>query len=214
MPFRKVQQAIICSASLCIALGAQNYQGQASTDRRPWKDVSAEIAEQARIALCPTLHPESYRVEYVDAGPSVWVGTAGGFRIVISKEFDWDLDDPFPSPTRRNPFIRVREYIELVVFYSDQALPIDVKERIGWSGFTSRFYLEPVDMGSSKEFRWFGRMHLWEQEDLRGRLHLVGGDDRLALAHKGRSVKDRGGMTSNSMEMRLGGIKISLGLKD
>jgi hypothetical protein len=58
-------------------------------------------------------------------------------------------------------------------------------------------------MGTGLGFHWFGRMHLWEQDDLRERLALVGGDDRRDLAVAGASVKDEGRMTANSMACRM-----------
>ena len=46
-------------------------------------------------------------------------------------------------------------------------------------------------------------MHLWEQDDVRERLGLGGGDDRYNLAVVGGSMKDEGGMTAHSMASRM-----------
>jgi len=190
-----------------------SYDGQRSDfSKENWSLAGPRLAEYARLALCPTQATNASTVEYIDSAPSVEVGLErSGCRIVLAKNEYRYLTDPHPSSRHAGPALAVKEYIEFVVFPEHQALPTNSCDLISWSGFTSFYHLQPVDMGTGFGFHWFGRMHLWEQDDLRERLRLVGGDDRHALAVAAGSVKDEGGMTANSMACRMDRFKQETG---
>lgn len=189
-----------------------NTGQQSDLSKEKWSVTGPKLAELARLALCPTQATNAFTIEYVDRAPFVEVGLArSGNRIVFSKEVIRDLTDPDPSPRRAPPMVRIREYIEIVVFPITEQVPADARDTIPWSGFTSFYHVQPVDMGTGFGFRWFGRMHLWEQDDLRERLRLLDGEDRHALAVAGGSVKDDGHMTANSMACRMDRFKQKIG---
>jgi hypothetical protein len=198
---------------LPVSVPGTSINGRASDlSKESWSLVGPKLAEQVRLALCPTQRTNAFTVEYIDSAPSVEVGLGrSGCRIVLAQEVFKHLTDPDPSPTRSAPSLRIREYIEVVVFPEHHGLPTNSCDLIPWSGFTSFYHLQPVNMGTGFGFHWFGRMHLWEQDDLRERLGLVGGDDRHALAVAAGSVKDDGRMTANSMAFRMDRFKQETG---
>lgn len=166
----------------------------------------AELAERIRQALCPGNDPRFYRTEYFDRRPSVNLKGEGlwrGYRLVFSSEVDVYLTDEDPRPDRLPDPFPIREYVEVVLFPETPDLPAGTRDAILWTGFTSLTFVKAVDMGTGLGCHWYARMHLWEQEDLRWRLRLQGGDDRHALAREAQGIRDRGGMTRNSMVGRV-----------
>lgn len=165
------------------------------------------VAESIRRVLCPTQRPDSFKVKHVDTNASVSIDERMGYLIIISKQVPMCLPEANPSPTRSPPSMDVTEYSEIILFPVDQILPNDLTNRLPWVGFTSIYNVQAVDMGTGLGYHWFGRMNLWEQDDIRERLHLNGGDNRQELANHGLSVKDRGRMTANSMACRMDRFK-------
>jgi len=220
---KKMKKILIMAAIACVigcnrqpsaAPGSvSRHDGQRNDlSKENWALAGPELAEYARLALCPAQVTNAFTVEYIDSGPSVEIGLGRvGCRIVLGEHFYKYLTDPNPSCRRAGPALSVKEYIEFVVFPEHLELPTNCCALIPWSGFTSFYHMQPVDMGTGFGFHWFGRMHLWEQDDLRERLGLIGGDDRLALAVAGGSVKDNGGMTANSMACRMDRFKRNSG---
>ena len=217
------------SVLLAVALaGCRAYvsgvsAGDATGRDTPASDASADgplpvpaLAERVRRALCPTQRPGYYAIEYVDARPSVSVEGREGHRTVLSVQFVKYLPDSHPRAMQARspqgpdagtvhapPAVNVKEFVELVVFPLGDRDCHGFAGLVPWSGFTSMYHLQSVDMGTGLGYHWFGRMHLWEQDCLRERLGLTGGDDRLELARQGLAVKDQGGMTANSMRALL-----------
>lgn len=173
-----------------------------------WSDDSSQItvpalAERARHALCPTRFPDAFTVTHVDLEPTVPVGEQRGYRIVLAKSVVKFLSEPRARPTVPPPSTNLTEFVEMVLVPTGQEPATGLAARIPWSAFKSMYHLQTVDMGTGLGFRWFGRMNLWEQDDLRERLGLVGGDDRRALAEGGLAIEDPGQMTRNSMRSRM-----------
>jgi len=149
------------------------------------------------------MHPDAFAVHHVDSEPTVAINQWNAYRIVISKLVRKDLPNPNPSPRGPTPFTNLTEFVEIVLVPMNQHSPPDLTARIPWSDFNSMYHVQSVDMGTGFGFRWFGRMNLWEQDDMRERLGLVGGDNRRALAEQGLTVQDKGNMTRNSMQCRM-----------
>jgi len=207
------------SAPIIAQQGIEHSRVPAITDlsKLNWDVVKFFIAEQARRSICPSRFPNQSPVEHVDSDPAVHVGEKGeffGYRIILSIIVDKPLPEPYPSPDMPGPALPVKEYLEIVVFPADQSVPPDTKDTIKWLGFESKYHLQTVDMGLGFGFHWFGRLHLWEQDDLRERLGLVGGEDRQALAKAGLAIKDPGGMTANSFACRMNRFKQAPNLTD
>lgn len=185
-------------------------QTSAIKNKQEWENAKDELVNKIRLALCPTMVPNYIEIEHVDSELSVrFSGTYCpiGYQIVLSEKNEFYLSeatlDPHKFPT---PF-KVKEYIEIILIPENISIPEDAANILQWVDFVSIFHLQVVDMGLGYGFHWFGRVHLWEQDDIRERLRLVGGQDRLQLMEMGMKIRDRGGMTSNSMKCRLDRVK-------
>lgn len=173
-------------------------------------ETIAEVAEKARQAMCPSERPDYFKLALCDDSPTVCVGNTNGYRMVLS----WRVALPGPGSyqqaicsrrTTEKVDIEYEEYfLEIILFPQASDLAEDVAKRIPWVGFESKHHVEAVDMGTGYGFRWFGRMNLWSQDDLRERLGLIGGGNRADLAARGLAIRDKGTCTANSMRSRMG----------
>lgn len=175
-----------------------------------WSGVKNDLVNRIKHALCPEMVPDFMAIEYFDDELSVHLlGDLKniGFQIVLSEKAEFFLSEPNPDPHRFPKGMEVKEYIEIILVPLSFEVPEDICQRLPWADFTSVYHLHIVDMGTGHGFRWYGRLHLWEQDDLRERLKLVGGQDRKALMEFAQKVNDRGGMTRNSVNGRMDRLK-------
>jgi len=197
-------QHVLVFAIATTLVGFIGHRGGASEARGTPVHI---LAEQARQALHPPAKPLQCKITHLDTNASISIEGYHGYRIVFSEYFTKYLPDPDPSPIRLSPSTNIEEFIEIVLFPLEDETPSGFANLIPWSGFESMYHVQPVDMGDGFGFHWFGRMHLWDQDDLRERLGLIGGDNRRELATVGLSIKDPGNMTANSMACRMDRFK-------
>jgi len=162
--------------------------------RTPWAEAVIEAFPQWETVRC-------------DRSPSVQIGSARGYRLLLRqgrREYTGQPMQQKASPAAEgeideNDFRTVYSHIDVVVFPLNEKLPEKATQAIAWEDVEQEWYVRGVDLGSGHGYRWFTRTTLFWQEDLRTKLGLIGGDDRLQLLIDGLLTKDRGDCTANSL---------------
>lgn len=142
-----------------------------------------------------------------DREPGVRVGATQGRRMLLRRtrrEFIGALSQtagsaPTPDGTNEDQFVTHFTHVDLVVFPANEDLPQDAAGKTPWRDVEQEHFVRAVDMGEGMGFRWFARTTLYWQEQIRDKLDLDGGEDRLQLLAGGLFVEDNGHHTANSV---------------
>lgn len=139
---------------------------------------------------------------HADAQPSVSVDGFEGYRIAVRRPFFEPLhaeiqqkaEVALPDSIRRNV-----DWEIVVIPLGDAAVPDELKSRIDWQPSSNPHHTRDVSLGKGYGYAWFTHATLIDQDLLRRRLGLEGGDDPLQLAADGLLIKDAGMNTANSV---------------
>jgi len=165
----------------------------------------AEIGKAVAKSL-PLYYERYDTIEAVqcDSQPSVTVGHLKGYRVLVRLARRECVNcaqqqqvQPRSKGSQRLEEARQREvyitkasHVDLVLFPAEQLVPRDTRARIPWKTVEQEYYAKPVCMGQGWGYTWFARTTIPWQEQIRERLGLTGGDDRLSLLAEGLAVKD------------------------
>lgn len=146
----------------------------------------------------------TWKLEHVDAQPSVDVDGHRGYRIVLRRT--WKEYTNVPQQVERpgadrGPFILKHENWQFVLIplLPNQAAP-QLKSQLPGAMSSSPYHTRDVCMGQRLGFVWFTHGTLFGQESVREKLKLRSGDDRIALMIDGMQVDDLHTMTANSCQ--------------
>jgi hypothetical protein len=161
-------------------------------------DTNHPLWIQAVLKVLPT-----WEVVQSSEKPTVKVGTYYGYRLVLrqgEKEYIVTAQQRADVQRESTQFVTKYTYIDLVLFNNLESLPTQFIDKIPWLQFEQEHFTKPVYMGTGLNFKWFINTTLYHQEDLRKKLSLKDGDDRIQLLTDGLFVKDKGTWTANSIE--------------
>ena len=140
-----------------------------------------------------------------DTTPSVTVADCQGYRILLRHGHKLYQAEQQQRETQRSEeelkklkYVMKYSHIEVVLFPKSMAIVGNIKSQIQWEDLEQEYFTKAVYLGKAKDYIWFGRMAIFRQEQLREKLGIKGGEDRLKLAAEGLGVKDDGNMTANS----------------
>ena len=165
---------------------ARGTAAELNTDQ-PWSKIVAKALKDFEVERC-------------DAAASLAVGPHHAYRIVLrhaEKEHVGPVGQFVTFPDNRPVVIRYRR-VELAAF-TDDALTPEESGRIAWQTWDDEqpYFKKAVHLGRGMGLDWYARATLSDQEMLRERLALEGGDDRLALLTDAIFVQDKGSFTHN-----------------
>ena len=152
------------------------------------------------IAVSPA---ETWRLHQSDDQPSVSINGCRGFRIMLRrtwKEFTGAAQQRASvSPDPDAPVINHDVDWEFVLFPQQAGdVTADFKSRISWDDNNSPYHTRDIYLGEGHGYYWFSRSTLFDQENVRTKLGLHGGDDRIQQLVDGLTIRDAGTMTSNT----------------
>lgn len=163
----------------------------------------ADLGKEVARAMPET--PPGFTPVQADKKPSVAVDGHKGYRIVLrqeSEEFS-PTRQQAPSPDEPvqtiTPSIIKWSHIDLVLIPDTDRVTSGLKNRIKWQDLAQEYFVKPVYMGKGHGFHWFGKTTIFWQDEVRRKMKLTGGDDRVALALEGMEIEEEGSMTRNSM---------------
>lgn len=122
-------------------------------------------------------HWKDWEIIYADNKPSVSVQGQDGYRCVLQNCI----------PPENHPNLDVSEtvtrynHIDLVLFSDDYQFDDKFKQKIPWLELKKIGHTKPVYMGTRDGFHWFINTTAEYQEEIRERLKLTGGDDRIEI---------------------------------
>ncbi|MCP4642712.1 MAG: hypothetical protein GY851_19860 [bacterium] len=201
---------IICPViALClIVAGWIPAATHAAKKSRP-KDVERQVAELAESVkeLLPVWHRRMHILsqtwEVVDSADNAIVvaGDLSAYRVLLRqtiREFAgmvsqraWsDAEWAACYDQRPEEFRPKYDHIELYLFPSEQALPVNLSSSIPWAECDRLKFGYTSCLGEGHGFTWFARGPLEYEFLIRDQLALEGGDDPLQLAVKGLTVED------------------------
>jgi hypothetical protein len=206
--YRNVFVAVIVLAliQICNGQGRIAESGNTSKPQNQQQantDVNYPVWAKAFIKALP-----DWEIIQCDEKPMVKVGTYYGYRLVLRqgrKEYIPTSQGQRAAVQREsNQFVMKYTHIDLVLFNKLESLPAKIIDEIPWLQLEQEQFTKPVYMGTGLNYKWFVNTTLYHQEDIRKKLSLEGGDDRLQLLTDGLFVKDKGGWTANSSEYLVG----------
>ena len=140
-----------------------------------------------------------------DDKPSVSIDGHRGYRIVLRQEMPVfaagrQVAMAQDEEVQRMDAVEIKVcHIDLVLFPETDKVASSLKDRIKWQDLAQEYHVKPVYMGNGHGFHWFGRTTIFWQDEVRRKMKLAGGDDRVALALVGMEIEEEGSMTRNSM---------------
>lgn len=165
--------------------------------------TAADLGKEVVRAMPET--PPGFTPVQADKKPSVAIDGHKGYRIVLrqeSEEFS-PTRQQAPSPDEPvqtiTPSIIKWSHIDLVLIPDTDRVTSGLKNRIKWQDLAQEYYVKPVYMGKGHGFHWFGKTTIFWQDEMRRKMKLTGGDDRVALALEGIEIQEEDAMTRNSM---------------
>lgn len=204
----------LCAISLA-ASAATQQQGDKTLTKQPTEANSVGAGQTGKsdtndvksvwANAVTKLFPDWKIIQCVQS-PTVQLGAYKAYRLVLQKSRKEYLDLPQQGPSNpadydKYKFVLRYWHIDLVVFPENlKELPSQIKDKISWLKLEQEQFVKPVYMGKGLGFEWFVNMTLYDQEYLRDKLGLEGGDDRLQLLVDGLFVEDKGSWTRNSVE--------------
>ncbi|MCP4612773.1 MAG: hypothetical protein GY845_29100 [Planctomycetes bacterium] len=170
------------------------------TSKTSWVEWTAALAsvktERSSWAKAVARALPGWEIIQCDQQPTVSVDSHKGHRLLLRISHKKYLDPPQrPLPPdhptmKKLKFVIKYSHVDLVLFPLDEDLSVDIKENIPWDDVEQQHFVKPVNMGQGMGFTWFGRTAISLQEDLRQKLGLKGGDDRLQLLTEGLGIVD------------------------
>ncbi|MCA9198582.1 MAG: hypothetical protein KDA87_13635 [Planctomycetales bacterium] len=165
-----------------------------------------ELAEKILAAV-----PESqWTLHACDSQPSVLFEGLEGYRIVLRhawKEFEETPQQAEVAPhADRGPFRWRHRDWQFILFARNEKIDPAWRDKLPWLEDVSQtnVHVRPVFLGQLSGYAWFSLAAIHDQERLRAKLKMEGGDDRIALLVDGLQIDDAGSGTSNSCKALLG----------
>ncbi|MEZ6116504.1 MAG: hypothetical protein R3C28_08015 [Pirellulaceae bacterium] len=165
-----------------------------------------ELAEEVLAAV-----PESqWTLHACDSQASVLFEGLEGYRIVLRhtwKEFEETPQQAEVTPNEnRGPFRWRHRDWQFILFARNKQIDPAWRDKLPWLEDIgdSNVHVRPVFLGELSGYAWFSLAAIHDQEMLRAKLKMEGGDDRIALLVDGLQLDDAGSGTSNSCQALLG----------
>lgn len=160
----------------------------------PSKDVADRLVAVSK----------AWKLQACDEQPSVQVEGYRGFRIVLRRSWkhyanlSQQVTQPRPAELEDPGEARHEDWEFVLIPLLPKRARAELKTKIPWQESNSPYHTRDVCLGEGLGYVWYTRGTLYGQEEVRTKLKLDGGDDRLQLAMDGLLVKDEGTNTGNS----------------
>ncbi|MBI5091299.1 MAG: hypothetical protein HZB26_02525 [Candidatus Hydrogenedentes bacterium] len=152
-----------------------NESGSVNTlaNSPPLLDLARKICENAQPHFQRWNMVDGLRLSQCDSAPNVNAGNARGYRIVFGTN---EIKTMRLSGTQVR---RLRPEMEFVLFPDSDSPPN--RMAIPWTALQGVKIVRQVYLGDGFGYRWYANANMGVEDDVRTKLALTGGDDRVTL---------------------------------
>jgi len=141
----------------------------------------------------------NWKLHKVDKQPTVILNGDRGYHLVLRRSWKHYLEaslQQLATAQREGPFEMRHTDWEFVLFpLQTRKKPATLMAQINWQRSKSPWHTRNIWMGQGHGYSWFTHSTIFDQEFVRDKLSLSGGDDRIRLAIDGMMIEDEGTMT-------------------